>query len=150
MGSMPPDAPVFEDRFWLARVWADGESRSQLIGTAFAISSSHLLTSAHVVNEAGGSGPGDRVYRGLPPSGDKGKLAGPQLRSPPRSSLPLRLITAGQRRLLRPSRACFVASASIGYANHLSFNRFHPILDLRLHEFDGSNRGGNLKDVPPE
>ena len=39
--------------------------------------------------------------------------------SPPRPFLPLRLIAAGQPRLLRPSRTCFVASACIGYANHL-------------------------------
>jgi hypothetical protein len=37
---------------------------------------------------------------------------------PPRSFLPLRLIAAGQPRLLRPSRTCVVASACIGYANH--------------------------------
>src|SRR5258708_9816789 len=44
--------------------------------------------------------------------------SGPQVCSPPRSLLPLRLIVAGQPRLLRPSRTCFVASACIGYANH--------------------------------
>ena len=44
--------------------------------------------------------------------------SGPQVCSPPRSFLPLRLIAAGQPRLLRPSRTCFVASACIGYANH--------------------------------
>jgi hypothetical protein len=44
--------------------------------------------------------------------------SGPQVCSPPRSFLPLRLVAAGQPRLLRPSRACFVASACIGYANH--------------------------------
>ena len=43
---------------------------------------------------------------------------GPQGCSPPRSFLPLRLIVAGQPRLLRPSRTCFVTSACIGYANH--------------------------------
>src|SRR5260370_18340803 len=37
----------------------------------------------------------------------------------PESFLPLRLIAAGQPRLLRPSRTCVVASACIGYANHL-------------------------------
>lgn len=72
---MPPDTPVFENRFWLARVWADGESRSQLIGTAFAISPNHLLTCAHVVNEAGGSGPGDRVYVDFPLLETKGSWA---------------------------------------------------------------------------
>src|SRR5260370_11063805 len=36
---------------------------------------------------------------------------------PPRSFLPLRLIAAGQPRLLRPSRTGVVASACIGYAN---------------------------------
>ena len=45
--------------------------------------------------------------------------SGPQVCSPPRSSLPLQLIAAGQPRLLHPSRTCFVASACIGYANHL-------------------------------
>jgi len=44
--------------------------------------------------------------------------SGPQVCSPPRSFLPLRLIAAGQPRLLRPSWTCFVASACIGYANH--------------------------------
>ena len=44
--------------------------------------------------------------------------SGPQVCSPPRSFLPLRLIVAGQPRFLRPSRTCFVASACIGYANH--------------------------------
>ena len=44
--------------------------------------------------------------------------SGPQVCSPPRSFLPLRLIVAGQPRLLRPSRTCFVASTCIGYANH--------------------------------
>ena len=44
--------------------------------------------------------------------------SGPQVCSPPRSLLPLRLIVAGQPRLLRPSRTCFVSSACIGYANH--------------------------------
>jgi hypothetical protein len=44
--------------------------------------------------------------------------SGPQVCSPPRSFLPLRLIAAEQPRLLRPSRTCFVASACIGYANH--------------------------------
>ena len=38
-------------------------------------------------------------------------MSGPQVCSPPRSFLPLRLIAAGQPRLLRPSRTCFVASA---------------------------------------
>ena len=42
----------------------------------------------------------------------------PQVCSPPRSSLPLRPNVAGQPRLLRPSRTCFVASACIGHANH--------------------------------
>ena len=44
--------------------------------------------------------------------------SGPQVCLPPRSFLPLRLIAAGQPRLLRPSRTCVVASACIGYANH--------------------------------
>src|ERR1017187_5866353 len=44
--------------------------------------------------------------------------SGPQVCSPPRSFLPLRLIAAGQPRFLRPSKTCFVASACIGYANH--------------------------------
>src|SRR6202023_2838931 len=44
--------------------------------------------------------------------------SGPQVCSPPRSFLPLRLIAAGQPRLLCPSRTCFVASACIGPANH--------------------------------
>jgi len=44
--------------------------------------------------------------------------SGPQVCSPPRSFLPLRLIVAGQPRLLRPSRTCFVTSACIGHANH--------------------------------
>ena len=44
--------------------------------------------------------------------------SGPQVCSPPRSFLPLRLIAAGQPRLLPPSRTCFVASACIGHANH--------------------------------
>jgi hypothetical protein len=44
--------------------------------------------------------------------------SGPQVCSPPRSFPPLRLIVAGQPRLLRPSRTCFVASACIGHANH--------------------------------
>jgi hypothetical protein len=44
--------------------------------------------------------------------------SGPQVCSPPRSFLPLRLIVAGQPRLLPPSRTCFVASACIGDANH--------------------------------
>jgi hypothetical protein len=44
--------------------------------------------------------------------------SGPQVCSPPRSFLPLRLIVAGQLRLLRPSKTCFVTSACIGYANH--------------------------------
>ena len=44
--------------------------------------------------------------------------SGPLVCSPPRSFLPLRLIVAGQPRLLRPSRTCFVTSACIGYANH--------------------------------
>src|SRR5260370_7823804 len=45
--------------------------------------------------------------------------SGPPVCLPPRSFLPLRLIAAGQPRLLRPSRTCVVASACIGYANHL-------------------------------
>ena len=45
--------------------------------------------------------------------------SGPQVCSPPRSFPPLRLIVAGRPRFLRPSRTCFVASACIGYANHL-------------------------------
>src|SRR5437870_2686669 len=45
--------------------------------------------------------------------------SGPQVCSPPRSFLPLRLIVAGQPRLLPPSQTCFVASACIGDANHL-------------------------------
>ena len=45
--------------------------------------------------------------------------SGPQVCSPPRSSLPLRSTVAEQPRLLRPSRTCFVTSACIGYANHL-------------------------------
>jgi hypothetical protein len=44
--------------------------------------------------------------------------SGPQVCSPPRSFLPLRLIAAEQPRLLRPSRTCIVASACIGYTNH--------------------------------
>ncbi len=44
--------------------------------------------------------------------------SGPQVCSPPRPFLPPRLIAAGQPRLLRPSRTCFVTSACIGYANH--------------------------------
>src|SRR5580765_5269077 len=44
--------------------------------------------------------------------------SGPQVCSPPRSFPPLRLIAAGQPRLLRPSRTYFVASACIGHANH--------------------------------
>src|ERR1700738_316775 len=44
--------------------------------------------------------------------------SGPPVCLPPRSFLPLRLIVAGQPRLLRPSRTCVVASACIGYANH--------------------------------
>ena len=44
--------------------------------------------------------------------------SGPQVCSPPRSFPPLRLIAAGQPRLLRPSRTCFLASAGIGHANH--------------------------------
>src|SRR5260370_40392528 len=44
--------------------------------------------------------------------------SGPPVCLPPRSFLPLRLIAAGQPRLLRPSRTCVVASACIGYANH--------------------------------
>src|ERR1035437_2096894 len=44
--------------------------------------------------------------------------SGPQVCSPPRSFLPLRLTAAGQPRLLRPSRTCFVTSACIGSANH--------------------------------
>src|SRR5207245_8314589 len=44
--------------------------------------------------------------------------SGPLVCSPPRSFLPLRLIAAGQPRLCHPSRACFVASACIGSANH--------------------------------
>src|ERR1019366_2368728 len=43
--------------------------------------------------------------------------SGPQVCSPPRPFLPLRLIAAGQPRLLRPSRTCVVACACIGYAN---------------------------------
>src|SRR5215472_18506219 len=45
--------------------------------------------------------------------------SGPQLCSPPRSSLPLRSNVAEQPRLLRPSTTCVVTSACIGYANHL-------------------------------
>src|SRR5260370_29157251 len=44
--------------------------------------------------------------------------SGPQVCSPPRPFLPLRLIAAGQPRLLRPSRTCVVTSACIGHANH--------------------------------
>jgi len=40
--------------------------------------------------------------------------SGPHVCSPPRSFLPLRLIVAGQPRLLPPSRTCFVTSACIG------------------------------------
>src|SRR5258708_32229286 len=43
--------------------------------------------------------------------------SGPPVCLPPRSFLPLRLIAAGQPRLLRPSRTCVVASACIGYAS---------------------------------
>ena len=48
--------------------------------------------------------------------------SGPQVCSPPRSFLPLRLIVAGQPRLLPPSKICFVASACIGDANHCPGN----------------------------
>src|SRR5215469_2076014 len=44
--------------------------------------------------------------------------SGPQVCSPPRSSLPLRANAAEQPRLLHPSRTCFVSSACIGHANH--------------------------------
>ena len=44
--------------------------------------------------------------------------SGPQVCSPPRSFLPLRLLVAEQPRLLRPSKTCFVSSACIGHANH--------------------------------
>ena len=44
--------------------------------------------------------------------------SGPQVCSPPRSFLPLRLIVAEQPRLLHPSRTCFVSSACIGHTNH--------------------------------
>jgi hypothetical protein len=72
---MSPDALEFEKRFWLARVWADGESRSKLIGTAFAISRNYLLTCGHVVAEAGGTGPGGRVYVDFPLVGTRGNWA---------------------------------------------------------------------------
>jgi len=74
---MSSDAMVFENRFWLARVWRGGEARSQLIGTAFAINSDHLLTCAHVVSEAGGRGPGDHVYVDFLLLGAKGRWATP-------------------------------------------------------------------------
>jgi len=56
----------FEQRAWLARVWAGGESRSQIIGTAFLIDDGHLLTCAHVVEDAGAKGPGERVFIDFP------------------------------------------------------------------------------------
>ena len=56
----------FEKRRWLARVWAGGESRRQIMGAAFAIDERHLLTCAHVVEDAGAAKPGTRVYVDFP------------------------------------------------------------------------------------
>ena len=66
---------VFERRSWLARVWGDGETRTQLIGTAFAINSTNLLTCAHVVNDAGAKGPGGRIFVDFPLLGGRGAWA---------------------------------------------------------------------------
>jgi hypothetical protein len=43
--------------------------------------------------------------------------SGLQVCSSPRSFLPLRTVSAGQPRLLRPGRTCFVTSARTGYAS---------------------------------
>lgn len=58
---MPP-SNIFEDRLWLARVRDGDEPDSAIIGTAFAIDQRHLLTCAHVVTDAGGAGPGSKVF----------------------------------------------------------------------------------------
>jgi trypsin-like peptidase/AAA ATPase-like protein len=56
----------FQKRRWLARVWAGGESRTEIMGAAFAIDERHLLTCAHVVEEAGATKPGTKVYVDFP------------------------------------------------------------------------------------
>lgn len=55
-------AKIFEDRRWLARVRAGEEPDAEIIGTAFATDKRHLLTCAHVVVDAGASGPESRVF----------------------------------------------------------------------------------------
>lgn len=52
---------VFEQRRWLARVRQGDGTQSAAIGAAFAIDSRHLVTCAHVVQKAVGTGPGARV-----------------------------------------------------------------------------------------
>jgi Trypsin-like peptidase domain/NACHT domain len=66
---------IFEVRSWLARVWSGGEARMKIIGTAFVIDGSHLLTCAHVVQDAGARGPGGRVYVDFPLLKSKGTWA---------------------------------------------------------------------------
>jgi hypothetical protein len=56
----------FEERAWLARVWAGVATRREIIGTAFLIDDRHLLTCAHVVEDAGAEGPGERVFVDFP------------------------------------------------------------------------------------
>src|SRR5215475_6735360 len=71
-----PEAPdKFESRSWLARVWSGSEARGAIIGTAFAIDQRHLLTCAHVVEDAGAKGPGDRVFVDFPLLGSRGSWA---------------------------------------------------------------------------
>ena len=54
---------MLEDRAWLARVLNVGEG---VVGAAFVIDDFHLLTCAHVVEDAGAQGPGDRVSLDFP------------------------------------------------------------------------------------
>jgi hypothetical protein len=82
--------------------------------------------------------------------------SGPQGCSPPRPFLPLRLIAAGQPRLLPPSRTCVVASACIGYANHpprqlvvwgLAPHEIHSLVGCSsvmgiYHQLDNQKTGG--------
>ena len=58
---------VLQDRLWLARVLrADGA----VVGGAFVVHSGHLVTCAHVVQDAGAEGPGDIVAVDFPSLGE--------------------------------------------------------------------------------
>jgi hypothetical protein len=65
-------ADVFQQRYWLGRVWLKQKSGDKLIGTAFAVDRRHLLTCDHVIRDAGASGPGQKVYVDFPLRGGPG------------------------------------------------------------------------------